>query len=89
MDPVTESVAAAKYLYQRGYQSPGEGITTRLCLDTRGYYQFGPAAEHAGECEDEENMEFLLPTIRRTNLAANGITPEKTVGQWRQSVLAK
>jgi hypothetical protein len=36
---------------------------------------------------DSSNMAALLPS--GTNLAANGIAPGMTVGQWRQMVTAR
>ena len=41
------------------------------------------------QASDDQNMGSLLPTYSPSQLAANGITPTTTVGQWRQSIIAK
>jgi hypothetical protein len=59
-------------------------------LDTRGYYNFGGRyGATLAQASDDQNMSSLLPTYSSSQLAANGITPTTTVGQWRQSIIAK
>ena len=59
-------------------------------LDVRGYYNFGPAnGEALGMANNNETMSQVLSGLSAQTLAANGITPGETVGQWRASVSAK
>jgi hypothetical protein len=87
-DPATESIAAAQYLRNGATSLQASGIANPTGLDVRAYYNFGPSAGvNVANAPDSSNMAALLPS--GTNLAANGITPGMTVGQWRQMVTTK
>ena len=87
-DPATQSIAAAQYLRDAATSLQASGVQNPTGLDTRAYYNFGPAAGlNVATAPDGSNVAALLPA--GTNLAANGITPGMTVGQWRQMVTAK
>lgn len=82
-DPATESIAAAQYLRNGATSLQASGIANPTGLDVRAYYNFGPSAGvNVANAPDGSAMAALLPS--GTNLAANGITPDMTVGQWRQ-----
>ena len=90
MDPATESIAAAEYLYQGAQALQGAGIDNPTVLDVRGYYNFGPAnGANIAKADDSETMASVLTGLSASTLAANGISPGETVGQWRTSVSAK
>jgi hypothetical protein len=90
MDPATESIAAAKYLYQGAQALRGAGIDNPTVLDVRGYYNFGPAnGANIAKADDSETMASVLTGLSASTLAANGISPGETVGQWRTGVSAK
>ncbi len=90
MDPVTEAVAAAQDLKSAATSLQSSGISNPTVLDTRGYYNFGARyGATLAQAGDDQNMGSLLPTYSPSQLAANGITPTTTVGQWRQSIIAK
>jgi hypothetical protein len=87
-DPATESIAAAQYLRNGATSLQASGIPNPTGLDVRAYYNFGPSAGvNVANAPDSSNMAALLPS--GTNLAANGIAPGMTVGQWRQMVTAR
>jgi Na+-transporting NADH:ubiquinone oxidoreductase subunit NqrC len=90
MDPATESIAAAEYLYQGAQALQGAGIDNPTVLDVRGYYNFGPAnGANIAKADDSETMASVLTGLSASTLTANGISPGETVGQWRTSVSAK
>jgi hypothetical protein len=90
MDPATEAVAAAQDLKSAATSLQSSGISNPTVLDTRGYYNFGARyGATLAQASDDQNMGSLLPTYSPSQLAANGITPTTTVGQWRQSIIAK
>jgi len=90
MDPATEAVAAAQDLKTAATSLQSSGISNPTVLDTRGYYNFGSRyGATLAQASDDQNMSSLLPTYSSSQLAANGITPTTTVGQWRQSIIAK
>ena len=90
MDPATEAVAAAQDLKTAAVSLLSSGISDPTVLDTRGYYNFGARyGATLAQASDDQNMSALLPTYSASQLAANGITPTTTVGQWRQSIIAK
>ena len=87
-DPGSQSIAASQYLKDAAMSLQASGVQNPTGLDTRAYYNFGPAAgSNVATAPDGSNMAALLPA--GTNLAANGITPGMTVGQWRQMVTAR
>lgn len=87
-DPASQSIAASQYLRDAATSLQASGVQNPTGLDTRAYYNFGPAAGvNVATAPDGSNMAALLPA--GTNLAANGITPGMTVGQWRQMVTSR
>jgi len=90
MDPGTESIAAAEYLYQGAQALQGAGIDNPTVLQVRGYYNFGPTnGVNLATADDGATMTSVLQNLSSQTLAANGITPGETVGQWRTQVSAK
>jgi len=90
MDPATESIAAAEYLMQGAEALQNAGVGSPTVLDVRGYYNFGPAnGEALALANSDETMSQVLSGLSTQTLAANGISPGETVGQWRASVSAK
>jgi hypothetical protein len=89
-DPASQSIAAAQYLRQGATTLQGSGIANPTTLDVRGYYQFGPGnAASLAAAPDDQLMAGTLTGLSSRTLAANNITADTTVGQWRQSVEAK
>ncbi len=90
MDPATESIAAAQYLKDAALQLQNQDIANPTTLDVRGSYNFGPAYGAAiANASDSDNMASVLEGTSAKTLAANGITPSMTVGDWRAAVSAK
>lgn len=90
MDPATESIAASEYLYQGAQTLQSGGIQDPTVLDVRGYYNFGPSGGIAlANATDNQTMASVLNNFSPATLAANGIQPGETVGQWRAGVSAK
>jgi len=90
MDPATESIAAAEYLYQGAQALQGAGIDNPTVLQVRGYYNFGPTnGVNLATADDGATMVSVLQNLSSQTLTANGITPGETVGQWRAQVSAK
>lgn len=56
----------------------------------RGYYNFGPqGGAQIANASPDQTMAGVLTGYSAATLAANGITPGETVGQWQASVSAK
>jgi hypothetical protein len=90
MDPATESIAAAEYLYQGAQALQGAGIDNPTVLQVRGYYNFGPTnGVNLATADDSATMVSVLRNLSSQTLTANGIAPGETVGQWRAQVSAK
>jgi hypothetical protein len=89
-DPATEAIAAAEYLKQGAQYLQNNGISDPTTLQVRGYYNFGPGNGAAlAQADDSQIMSSAMPSVSSSTLAANGITPAETVGQWRAGVAAK
>ena len=66
------------------------GISNPTVLQVRGGYNFGPQNGVAiAQAPDDAPFSSVVNGLSASTLAANGITPGETVGQWRQSVTAK
>ena len=91
MDPANEAIAAAQDLKNAATALQNAGIQNPTVLDVRGSYNFGPAAGQVlAQAPESRNMAELLSSFYSpAQLAANGISPTTTVGQWRQSVISK
>jgi hypothetical protein len=90
MDPVTESIAAAGYQLQAVDALQNAGIANPTVLDTRGFYNFGPANGVAlATADPSETMAAAMPNVSAATLAKNGVTPGETVGQWQASIRGK
>ena len=90
MDPTTEAYAASYELRQDAQllQSQ-ENIADPTVLDVRTIYQFGAGAgPGVASAADSDNLESYI-NLTPAQLAANGLTASTTVGQWRQTVIAK
>ena len=84
------STAASEYLYQGAHTLQNGGVTNPTVLDVRGFYNFGPQNGVAlATAPADQPMSATLAGISSATLAANGITPGETVGQWRTAVSAK
>jgi hypothetical protein len=90
-DPATQSIAAAQDLKNAAQSLQQAGIDNPTMLDARGYYQFGPTfgATLALAQPDQNMAQLLSGTYSASQLRANGISPDTTVGQWRQSIINK
>lgn len=90
MDPATESIAASQYLLQAAQALQNAGITDPTVLQARGYYNFGPqSGVLLAQAADSAPIAQVLSSYSAATLAANGIVPGETVGQWRAAVSAK
>ena len=67
------------------------GISNPTFLDTRGYYNFGPAVGgQLAAAADSQSMSSILSSYyTQAQMAANGVSPSTTVGQWRQGIVNK
>ena len=89
-DPTTEAIAASGYLMMASQSLQNGGISNLTVLDARGYYNFGPSNGVAlANAQDGQTMSSVLYNMSPQSLAANGITPGETVGQWRASISSK
>ena len=89
-DPASQAITASQYLLDGAQSLRAAGISSPTTLDVRGYYQFGPA-NGAGLAMAPGNqlMTTALTGLSARTLAANNISSETTVGQWRASVTSK
>ncbi len=89
-DPATQSIAAAEYLKQGATYLENNGVSDPTVLQVRGYYNFGPQnGANLAQAEDSAVVSDVMPSMSASTLAANGITPGETVGQWRAAVSSK
>jgi hypothetical protein len=89
-DPVTEAIAASGYLMQANQALENAGLSNPTVLDARAYYNFGPQGGiNVATASASELMADALPMYTAPQLAANGVTPGMTVGQWQASVASK
>jgi hypothetical protein len=90
MDPTTEAYAAAYELRTDAINLQNNaGISDPTVLDARAVYQFGAGAgPRVAEANDSDNLESII-NLSSASLAANGLTANETVGQWRQTVVNK
>ena len=91
MDPANQAIAAAQDLKNAALSLQRAGIANPTFLDTRGYYNFGPASGSAiAQASSTDSMSAILsPYYTTAQMAANGVSASTTVGQWRQSVTNK
>ena len=90
MDPTTEAYAAAYELRTDAINLQNNaGISDPTVLDARAVYQFGAGAgPRVAEANNSDNLESII-NLSPASLAANGLTANTTVGQWRQTVVTK
>ena len=90
MDPTTEAYAAAYELRTDAISLQNNaGISDPTVLDARAVYQFGAGAgPRVAMAGDSDNLESII-NLSPASLAANGLTANTTVGQWRQTVVNK
>jgi hypothetical protein len=90
MDPATESIAASEYLLQGAQTLQNAGIADPTVVQVRGYYNFGPSnGVQLATSSPDTLMSTAMPGVSQATLAANGVTPGETVGQWQAWVAAK
>jgi hypothetical protein len=91
MDPANQAFASAQDLKNAALSLQSAGIANPTFLDTRGYYNFGagPGREIAASSDSASLSSILAPYFTPAEMAANGVTPTMTVGQWRQSIVSK
>lgn len=90
MDPANQAIAAAQDMKNAALSLQRAGITNPTFLDTRGAYNFGAGyGVPLATAGDGQLMSSILTTYSQATLAANGISPSTTVGQWRQSIVNK
>lgn len=89
-DPASQSIAASQYLLDGAHSLQAAGIVQPTALDVRGFYQFGPAnGPYLAGAPDNQLMVATLTGLSPATLAANNITNNTTVGQWRATVTSK
>lgn len=89
-DATTEAIAASGYLMQAAQTLQKAGISEPTVLQARGYYNFGPAnGVQLATASPDTLMSTVMPNLSQATLAANGVGPGETVGQWQASVSAK
>ncbi|WP_161915292.1 hypothetical protein [Methylosinus sp. C49] len=85
-DPANQAWGAAQYEYNGATYLQDNGVQDPTFIDVRGYYQFGPGPSvNLAKANDSDNLEGIVHLPPQT-MAANGITPTTTVGDWRQSI---
>lgn len=89
-DPAVQAIAAAQYMKDGATYLQNKGISNPTALDTRAYYNFGPAdGYNIASAKDSDLMSDVLIHTSATTQAANGISSSMTVGQWKASVAKK
>jgi len=89
-DPASQAIAAAQYLKSGAISLQASGIANPTVLDTRGYYNFGPAyGAQLASAPGNQLMSDALNGMSAAALRANGIGDMMTVGQWRAGVTNK
>jgi len=89
-DPASQSIAASQYLADSATALQNAGVSNPTVLDSRSYYQFGPRyGVDVATASSGQLMSDVLAGTSASTLAANGITPTTTVGQWRAGVTNK
>ncbi len=89
-DPATQSIAASEYLFQNAQTLQQAGITNPTVLEVRGGYNYGLQNGVAiAQAPDNALMSSVVSGLSANTLALNGVSSTTTVGQWRQSVVAK
>jgi hypothetical protein len=89
-DPGSEAAAAAEYLKQAAQQLENAGISNPTVVDTRGYYNFGPAAGvDIATANPSETMSAAMPGVSLATQSRNGVTSGETVAQWQAAAAAK
>jgi flagellar biosynthesis chaperone FliJ len=89
-DPAVQAIAASQDLKSTALTLSSAGIADPTVLDTRGAYQFGAGnAVTLAKATDDQTLGSVLVGTSPQTLAANNLSPGTTVGQWRQSVVAK
>lgn len=91
MDPANQAIAAAAELRSQAERLQAAGIGNPTVLDVRAGYQFGGAyGVSVAQASDSANLYSLLSgRYTSAQLAANGISPSTTVGDWRATVSAR
>ena len=89
-DPATQSIAASEYLLQNAQTLQQAGIANPTVLEVRGGYNYGPQNGVAiAQAPDSALMSSVVSGLSAATLALNGVSSTTTIGQWRQSVIAK
>ena len=89
-DPVTEAAAAAELLKVEAVQLQNAGISNPNFLDVRGGFAFGNGNTYAvASASDNQPLGAILTNWSAATWQSNSLTPQTTVGQWRQSVISK
>ena len=89
-DPASQSIAAAEYLKDGATALQAAGIANPTVLDVRGYYNYGPGyAASLASAPDNQLMTTALAGMSSSTLAANAISANMTVGQWRTTITNK
>lgn len=90
MNPAVQSIAASQELKSAALSLQQRGIVNPTVLDTRAIYQWGAGAGPAlARADPATTMAAALPAYGAATLAANGIRPGQTVGEWRADVANK
>ena len=90
MDPANQAIAAAQDLKNSALALQRAGVSSPTFLDTRGAYNFGSAyGVPLATASNGQLMSAILTSYTPAQLAANGISPSTTVGQWRQGIINK
>ena len=90
MDPATESIAASQYLKDAATTLQNAGIESPTVLDARAVYNFGPqSGALLAVAQDDAMISEVMPQVSANTLAANGISANETVAQWRAGVVSK
>ena len=91
MDPANQAIAAAQDLKNAALSLQAKGVSNPTVTDARGYYNFGaaPGPTLALATPDTNMASILARYYTPAQMAANGVSPSTTVGQWRDSIAAK
>ena len=90
VSPAAQAGVTASDLSRYARTLQGAGITTPTALDAYGFHMFGPAEGVAlAAASPDTRLGDALQYTSDATLAANRLSPNTTVGQWRQSVAGR
>ena len=85
-DPATEAAASAELMKTLAVQLQSAGVQNPTVMDVRAGYAFGGSYMAAADkAPDSTPLSQIVTGWTSTTYQQNGLTPDTTIGQWRQT----